>query len=307
MLCLVASAAAFMLPMAGRPPAAARERGGALVMGAEMGTSAGLKTATLTNAAGHSATVYTFGACVTSYVVDGDDKLAVRPDAKLDGSKPISGGIPFCFPQFGPGAIQQHGFARNCEWEVGALTDGDEPSITLTLKDNDYTRGMWDHAFTCEYTVTLAPTALETAFKVTNTGGAPFDFTAALHSYWSVSSISNLKIASPALEGAIYLDKTASPPAKTTQPSAEIAISAETDSVYAGVTGDVRLIDAGKKSTLTISNSEGWEDTVVWNPYGDEGMGYDSFVCVESAKAAEPVTLGAGKSWVGRMAAIPPS
>ena len=42
----------------------------------------------------------------------------MRPDAKLDGSKPISGGIPFCFPQFGPGEIQQHGFARNVDWAV---------------------------------------------------------------------------------------------------------------------------------------------------------------------------------------------
>ena len=34
------------------------------------------------------------------------------------GSKPISGGLPHCFPQFGPGEIQQHGFARNLDWEV---------------------------------------------------------------------------------------------------------------------------------------------------------------------------------------------
>ena len=68
-----------------------------------------LKSITLSNAAGDSAKIYTFGACVTSYVKGGVDTLMVRPDAKLDGSKPISGGIPFCFPQFGPGAIQQHG------------------------------------------------------------------------------------------------------------------------------------------------------------------------------------------------------
>ena len=30
---------------------------------------------------------------------NGNDALMVRPDAKMDGSKPISGGIPFCFPQ----------------------------------------------------------------------------------------------------------------------------------------------------------------------------------------------------------------
>jgi glucose-6-phosphate 1-epimerase len=38
--------------------------------------------------------------------------LFVRPDAVFDRTKPISGGIPLCFPQFGPGKMQQHGFAR---------------------------------------------------------------------------------------------------------------------------------------------------------------------------------------------------
>jgi glucose-6-phosphate 1-epimerase len=82
-----------------------------------------LKTCTLKNAGGDSAVVYPFGACVTSYVKGGTDYLCVRPDAKLDGSKPISGGIPHCFPQFGPGAIQQHGFARNLDWEVVEQSD----------------------------------------------------------------------------------------------------------------------------------------------------------------------------------------
>lgn len=43
----------------------------------------------------------------------GDEVLYVRPDAVFDKSKPISGGVPICFPQFGPGPMQQHGFARN--------------------------------------------------------------------------------------------------------------------------------------------------------------------------------------------------
>ena len=82
-----------------------------------------LASVTLKNAAGDSAKVYTFGACVTSYVKGGTDMLMVRPDAKMDGSKPISGGIPHCFPQFGPGAIQQHGFARNLDWEIVEQSD----------------------------------------------------------------------------------------------------------------------------------------------------------------------------------------
>ena len=35
---------------------------------------------------------------------------------------------------------------------------------------------------------------------------------------------------------------------------------------------------------LTVSNTAGYEDTVLWNPYGNEGMGYNNFVCVESVK-----------------------
>lgn len=61
-----------------------------------------------------------------------------------DGSKPISGGIPHCFPQFGPGAIQQHGFARNLDWEVAEQS---ESSVVFRLTENDYTLEMWPYAF----------------------------------------------------------------------------------------------------------------------------------------------------------------
>jgi D-hexose-6-phosphate mutarotase len=44
--------------------------------------------------------VYLFGATVTSWKQpSGDEVLYVRPDAVFDKSKPISGGIPHCFPQ----------------------------------------------------------------------------------------------------------------------------------------------------------------------------------------------------------------
>ena len=38
---------------------------------------------------------------------------------------------------------------------------------------------------------------------------------------------------------------------------------------------------------LTVDNTAGWEDTVLWNPYGNEGMGYNNFVCVESVKVRQ--------------------
>lgn len=257
-----------------------------------------LVTVSLKNSAGDSATVYPFGACVTSYVKNGVDVLMVRPDAKMDGSKPISGGIPHCFPQFGPGAIQQHGFARNVDWDVVEQSDS---KLVLGLKESEYTMAMWPYEFTATYTLTLTDDALCTELCVTNTGTKSFDFTAALHSYWSISAVKNIKITNEAFAGATFLDKTASPPAETKATGAEVLIKKETDSVYAGVAGDVLLVDSDRKSPLTISNSLGWSDTVVWNPYGDEGMGFDSFVCVESAQASSPVVLTPGEYWVGAM------
>ena len=113
----------------------------------------GLATITLKNAAGDSATVYPFGACVTSYVKGGVDYLMVRPDAKMDGSKPISGGIPHCFPQFGPGAIQQHGFARNLDWDVVEQTG---EKVVFSLTESEYTLAMWPYKFSAVYSVTLS-------------------------------------------------------------------------------------------------------------------------------------------------------
>ncbi len=44
--------------------------------------------------------------------------------------------------------MQQHGFARNLDWEISTSSadlqpDDKDPSVELILTDNDYTRSMW--------------------------------------------------------------------------------------------------------------------------------------------------------------------
>ena len=51
------------------------------------------------------------------------------------------------------------------------------------------------------------------------------------------------------------------------------------------------------EQSVTINNLKGWEDTVLWSPYGNEGMGYKNFACVESVKAVKPQELAPGESW----------
>jgi len=246
-----------------------------------------------------SAEVYLYGGVVTSYKdADGTEFIAVRPDAKMDGSKPISGGLSHCWPQFGPGEIQQHGFARNVNWTVKSQT---ETTVELELLPSEYTKEMWDKEFVCQFTIKLSDEQLTTEMKVDNTGNddaSSFDFQAALHSYFAVSSLNNLEICG-SFQGKEFLNKLAGTDGgeMQTEDRDTITITEEYDRVYKGVNDPV-LKDSGNGKLLNIINEVGWEDTVLWNPYGNEGMGFNQFVCVESVKF-DPVTLDAGSSWKG--------
>jgi len=159
-----------------------------------MKNDSGLEYVKLVHPTGSSSEVYLYGGVVTSYIdAQGVEYIAVRPDAKMDGSKPISGGLSHCWPQFGPGPIQQHGFARNVNWTVQSMTD---TSVTLQMAPSDYTKAIWDKNFLCNFVVTLEEDHLSTKMIVENkdTNGQSFDFQAALHSYFTVSALENLVI-----------------------------------------------------------------------------------------------------------------
>ncbi|KAK1745223.1 glucose-6-phosphate 1-epimerase [Skeletonema marinoi] len=256
----------------------------------------GLEYVRLANEAGDTSDIYLFGGVVTSYKVGGQEFIAVRPDAKMDGSKPISGGLSHCWPQFGPGEIQQHGFARNVNWTVKSMTD---TTVELEMAPSDYTKEMWDKEFLCTFTVALEDDKLSTKMFVENKGEESFDFQAALHSYFTVSALDNFSIAG-SFAGKEFLNKMVGEGEMQTEDREEITISEEYDRVYMGVNDPV-LKDTGSGKSLAVMNTAGYEDTVLWNPYGDEGMGYNNFVCVESVKF-DPVTLEGGSTWTGDMA-----
>jgi glucose-6-phosphate 1-epimerase len=287
------------------PDVAALQKQHGIPGSVEFGASArfnGLPTVTLKHACGSSAEIALFGACVLSWKqASGDEVLYVRPDAVFDKSKPISGGVPHCFPQFGPGKMQQHGFARNLDWAVASASadpnpDDRDPEVELVLTPNDYTRGMWPHDFKAAYSVSLHGETLKTTFRVQNTGKDAFDFTAALHTYIEVLSASKAKVRG--LKGLTYLDKSAdaSNPAKKVEARDAVSFGeALVDSVYLDAPPHVEL-DVGTGAAVAI-DADGWRDTVVWNPHLTMEACYDKFVCVENARAGAPVVLAPGESW----------
>jgi len=260
----------------------------------------------MVNLKGHTATIYPFGAVVGSYKAP-HEVFFIRPDAKMDGSKPISGGVPHCFPQFGPGEIQQHGFARNLVWRVATdmSSEKENPSVTMELVDNAETMAMWPNKFKASYRVGLDDDRLDCELTITNTDAKPWNFQAALHTYLATSDVNKAEVRG-AFKGASFLNKMQTPPTTTKEERSVIKFEKETDSVYEGVAGEVVFYDGVKpEQSVTIRNLKGWEDTVLWSPYGNEGMGYKNFACVESVKAATPVTLAPGESWSSAVSFVP--
>lgn len=261
----------------------------------------GLPTVVLKHACGTSAEVTLFGGCITSWKqASGDEVLYIRPDAVFDKSKPISGGIPHCFPQFGPGEMQQHGFARNLDWEVVGSSadpqpDDRDPEIELVLVENEYTKAMWPHDFMVAYSISLHGETLQTDMRVLNKGSEPFSFTAALHSYFEVAGIENARVSG--LNGLNYLDKTVdanAPPTKM-EDRESISFTGPMDSVYLEGRGHVEL-DVGTGAAVSIDSKE-WSDVVVWTPWTAMPDCYKEFVCVENSQFSKPISLNPGESW----------
>jgi D-hexose-6-phosphate mutarotase len=66
------------------------------------------------------AKIYLHGAHVSSWKVNGNEKIFMSEQAVYNGNKALRGGIPVCWPQFsdmGP-CKSQHGFARNFTWKL---------------------------------------------------------------------------------------------------------------------------------------------------------------------------------------------
>lgn len=242
-----------------------------------------------------TATVALQGAHVLSFQpTDQRPILWLSAQSHFVAGKPIRGGIPICWPWFGPhpsdGGKPAHGFARTQTWTVlGADVDTDVARLRLGLADSPPTQALWPHAFELELIVTVGR-ALDVELIVRNPGATPFICTSALHSYFAVSNIANVSI--HGLDGCAYLDKVLN--YQRSEQRGALVITGETDRIYTDTIEDSVIVDAGWQRTIRVAK-RGSRTTVVWNPwvdrarqltdFGDEE--YREMVCVETANAAD--------------------
>lgn len=247
-----------------------------------------------------AAHVYLHGAHVTHFQPAGEQPvLWVSKDSNFTEGKPIRGGIPLCWPWFGPHRTDTtrplHGFARIRSWTIistAQLSDG-RSRVELGLEHDAATLALWPYEFSLRLTVTVGRD-LEVALTTTNTGRNPFTYDDALHTYFAVADVRQAVV--EGLDGVAYFDKVA--PGGNKVQAGAVTISGETDRVYAA-TGARTIVDAAGRRSIAITAS-GARATVVWNPwiakakamadFGDEE--WPGMLCVESANCLDvPVTL----------------
>lgn len=257
----------------------------------------GLAVAEIANAHA-TAMVALQGAHVMTYQPrDQEPVLWLSRYAKFAPGKSIRGGVPVCWPWFGPhpddASKPAHGFARTVPWEIletSALPDG-ATRIRFGLVQTETTRAQWPRPSTAQVVVTVGAD-LRVELITRNDGNTPFVLGEALHTYFHIGDVADVAIRG--LEGCDYLDKV-NGFARANQQGA-IVIESEVDRVYLNTQADCLIEDRGLKRRIRIAQ-QGSRSTVVWNPWiekaekmGDFGPdGHRGMVCVETANALENV------------------
>jgi len=247
-----------------------------------------------------SATINHHGAHVTSWKVGNDEVMFLSKNAVQDGSIPIRGGVPLIFPQFGPGPMRQHGFARRVKWTLLEKQEGkDEAMAKFELKPNEFTLNMWkDVQFYLTFTVKISGKKMMLDFNVLNTNKQPIKFTCAFHTYFNCD-INTVQV--KGLKGCMYRDSLDEYKMKKEEDEF-VKFGENVDRVYRDVTWPVTYNMSGNK---TVSIESNVNDCVVWNPWSEKAKAMKDFaddeylnmVCVEPGNCIEGVDLKEGDNW----------
>ena len=255
-------------------------------------------------AADGEAHVFLHGAHVSHFQPKGERPvLWLSGASRFERDRPIRGGVPVCFPWFGPkvGAPEapMHGFARILPWAVVRVTREPDGRLeaALELTPEAAARGGFATGLGLTLTVSVGR-SLRLALAVRNEA-ALARFEEALHSYFAVSDVRDVRVLG--LEGTGYLDKTEGMARRPGAPE-PATISAETDRVYLDTTATVTIEDPGWGRRVVISKT-GSATTVLWNPWSAKARAMPDFgddewpgmLCVETANVgAQAVTLAPG-------------
>ncbi|KAF8629706.1 hypothetical protein AX15_003322 [Amanita polypyramis BW_CC] len=274
---------------------------------------------TIRHPKGASAEILLYGATVISWKSGSNkdpeptERLFVSLKAKLDGSKPVRGGIPVVFPCFGAPAhpkhmkLSQHGFARSQTWEWNGIVIDNERDVAakFSLKPDNVIQSVYNHSFHLDYIVTLAEHQISTELHVENTSTDDMEFQTLFHNYIRAPSD---EVSITPLQHLVYFDKTDiaadGQPTQKLESRFAVDVRESTDSVYENAPQDYKVKwESGGIGVQSLN----MKDVVVWNPQEGgtkiadmEEDGWKRYVCIEPGFVRGFVNLGAQERWIGR-------
>ena len=238
-----------------------------------------------------TARVYLLGGTVTDWQpADHRPVLFTSRASWFKEGKAIRGGVPVCFPWFGPHPSDPdapaHGLVRSKSWnlvDTAATPNGIEAELVTNLDK-----------LHVSYKLTLGK-SLHLRFIVSNSADVERRFEAALHTYLAVGDATKVEITG--LEGADYLDKMHDGERRN-QGDEPITFTEETDRVYLDTGADCVLHDPTMKRRITVAK-QGSRSTVIWNPwtakaarmedFGDEE--WKKMCCIETANVGDDAVV----------------
>ncbi|KAH9815118.1 galactose mutarotase-like domain-containing protein [Melampsora americana] len=252
------------------------------------------------------------GAHVYSWTIDDVEQLFLSSATSITGPAAIRGGIPICFPVFGPPPkhepfqnLKQHGFARNSSWVFdGADEQADSIQARFSLATNPEIQKAFVPPFLCSYTVTVSGKTLKTSLQVTNPSESDFNFQALLHTYLRLpSDCLPADVLVGSLKGLYFADKVTGKVSEEKREKLDFK-EGEVDRVYDHVPDTIE-VKMGHKKVIRIK-TKSLPNLTVWNPHqeksdamGDmEKDGWKRFVCIEPGHTSF-VKLGPKASWTG--------
>lgn len=252
-----------------------------------------------------SAIVSLMGAHVISYQkANSEDILWMSDKSYMEYGKPIRGGIPVCWPWFGPHPdaerkLPSHGLGRIAIWDVKEKTECPDGSSKLVMTLSGSRLPDEFSALDAEIEI-IVDSSLKINLKTTNNGEKDYALTEALHTYFNVADCTKLHV--EGLKNTAYIDKVDGGIEK--MQTENVRIGEEVDRIYMNTVAACTLVDEVTNRKVEISK-KGSTSTVVWNPwvkksiampdFGDEE--YHTMICVETVNAGKDViTLKKGES-----------
>lgn len=201
--------------------------------------------------------------------------------------KAIRGGVPICWPWFGPVGKPSHGFARISVWELGECHETAQwVKVSMQLTQTADTREIWPHDFTLALEASLSAESCELTLRIEG----EIESTAALHSYFQVGDSEAVSVSGL---GTTYIDKVKGNVLGSQH--REQTYHGEVDRIFTHPAPESILHDSLLKREIRIHH-RGNSDVVTWNPgatlsqsmadMSDEG--YKTMVCVETARISQP-------------------